>query len=180
MLNNNFVAVFAVFILLLNGCATKNLHMDIQVEANGNPKIQLHGYKTYVWVGATGLLNDPTNKWQTPTRNVAGDIENLIESEMRKLGLTLVDEQEADLAVAYFIGVDKGAMKLRKQPKTEFEILENIPEAALVVSIIDKKTGYVIWISKATAEIQQNISDQAIRKRLDYAISTMFAKIPKD
>lgn len=168
--------LFAAF-LLLTGCAS--VTSDIKVDTAVDPKAKLSGYKTYAWLGAMKMLNDPNHLWETPKIDVAGDIKYLIDRNMRKHGIMLSKPEDADLAVAFFIGVDMQAMKLKTDPKTKKELLQNVPEGALVVVLIDSETGYVIWVGKATAEIQENASPELVRDRLDYAITEMFKKLPK-
>jgi PBP1b-binding outer membrane lipoprotein LpoB len=166
------VALFAAFFLLLSGCAS--VTKDIVVDSAKDPKVNLSGYKTYAWLGAANFLNDPNGSWEPPKFDLAGDIKYLIDREMKKRGITLVEAQDADLAVAFFVGVDMDAQKLKKDPKTKVEMLKNIPKGALVVALVDAETGYVVWIGKATADVQQGATTEVVQERLDYAISQMF------
>lgn len=170
--------ILAAFLLLLAGCAS--MTSDIKVDAAVDPKARLSGYKTYAWLGSMKLLNDPDQRWEAPKIDVAGDIKYLIDRSLRKRGIMLSKPDKADLAVAFFVGVDMEAMQLKTDPKTKKELLQNVPEGALVVVLIDAETGYVIWVGKATAEIQENASPELVRERLDYAITEMFKKLPKD
>ncbi len=173
-----FSVLMAALLLLLTGCAS--VTSDIKVDAAADPKARLSGYKTYAWLGAMKLLNDPEHVWEAPKIDVAGDIKYLIDRNLRKRGIMLSKPEDADLDVAFFVGVDMEAMKLKTDPKTRKQLLQNVPEGALVVVLIDAETGYVIWVGKATAEIQENASPELVRERLDYAITEMFRKLPKD
>ena len=53
------------------------------------------------------------------------------------------------------------------------------PWVPLAVALIDGKTGLAIWGGVATAEIQQNPGPDVIKKRLDYAVTSMFKKLPR-
>jgi hypothetical protein len=44
---------------------------------------------------------------------------------------------------------------------------------------VDADTALAIWAGVATAEIQENPTAETTKKRLDYAVSKMFAKLPK-
>ncbi len=173
-----YSVVFALFVLLLTGCASST--KDIQIETAVDPKVKLSGYKTYAWLGAAGVLNDPEQKWQPPNFDVAGDIKYLIDRGMRKRGVVLTEPENADLAVGFVLGVDMANLKLKKDPETKVEMLKNVPGGALVVVLIDSATGYVIWVGQATADVQVDASDEEVRERLDYAVSQMFKQMPKN
>ena len=126
-----------------------------------------------------GVLNDPEGKWQPPKMNIAEDIKFLIDRELRKRGI-YNNAENPDLAVAFFMGVDMEAMELKTDPKSKQEMLTNVPEAALVVALIDPYTGYWVWLGESEGELQKNPTDEVIRKRLDYAVTEMFKKLPKD
>ena len=171
------VAVLAVVLILMSGCAS--VTSDIIVDAKTAPTVDFSGYKTYAWLGEGAVLNDPDKKWQPPKMNVAGDIKYLIDRELRKRDIySTVSEPE--LAVVFFMGVDMEAMKLKMDPQTKKEMMENVPKAALVIALIDTKTKLVAWIGRATAEIHENPSDEIVRERLDYAVTQMMKKMPKN
>lgn len=179
--------LLAVGIILLNGCAVFNkdkqtkevaaqsVHnvQDIMVDTKINPKTNINGYKSYAWLGAVQELNDPDNKWQPPKMDIAGDIKYLIDRELRKKGIYSATA-DPDLAVAFVLGVDMDAVKLKSDPTTQVDILENIPQGALVVVLIDVETGYAVWVGVAKANIIKGASADLARERLDYAVSNMF------
>ena len=181
-------SLLAACIVLLSGCAACNkdkqeteliTHVvvnnmqDIQVDAKTNPKTNLSGYKTYAWLGAAKALNDPSKKWQPPKMDITGDIKYLIDRELRKHNINSTTV-EPDLAVAFVIGVDMDALELKDDPATQGDILENIPQGALVVALIDIETGYAVWVGVAKANIIEGASAELVRERLDYAVSNMF------
>lgn len=180
--------LLAACIVLLSGCAACNKNkqetevtaqpvvnkmQDIQVDAKTNPKTNLSGYKSYAWLGAAKALNDPSKKWQPPKMDITGDVKYLIDRELRKHNINSATE-EPDLAVAFVIGVDMDALELKDDPATQGDVLENIPQGALVVALIDVETGYVVWIGTAKANIVEGASAELARERLDYAVSNMF------
>ena len=173
-----YTAALTVFILLLSGCASTT--KDIVIDTAADPKVKLSGYKTYAWLGATEILNDPNQNWESPNFDLAGDIKYLVDRGMRNRGIVLTQPENADLAVGFFVGVDMAQMKLKKDPDTKVEMLQNVPGGALVIVLIDTSTGYVVWVGKATAEIKTGASDEVVRERLDYAVSQMFKEMPKN
>ena len=82
--------------------------------------------------------------------------------------------EQPDLAVAFVLGVDMDALELQVDPATGDDILENIPQGALVTVLIDVETGYVVWVGVAKANIIEGASAELARERLDYAVSEMF------
>jgi hypothetical protein len=176
MKNTNFL-VAAMLLLLLSGCAS--VTKDIQIDAAHDQAVKFSGYKSYAWLGDIAALHDPEGKWQPPRMNITEDIKFLIDRELRKHGIYNYAEAP-DLAVVFFIGADMEAMQLKADPKTKQDILSNVPAAALVVALIDAKTEYVVWVGEATGEIQKNLDEATIRKRLDYAVTEIFRKLPKD
>ena len=176
------ITLMAAFFLLLTGCASinkYNLTKDIEVDAASDPKANLSGYKTYAWLGAGEILNDPEKRWKQTDLPIAGDIKYLIDRELRERGINLAEPASADLAVAFFIGIDMEAQKLKKNPDTKVEMLQNIPEAGLIVALIDTKSGFVVWVGEAVGELNKDATDEEVRERLDYAVTEMIKLYPK-
>ena len=173
-----YFTLMAAFFLLLTGCAS--VTKDIKVDAATDPKANLSGYKTYAWLGAGELLNDPNKRWKQTDLPITGDIKYLIDRELRKHGINLSEPANADLAVAFFIGIDMEAQKLKKNPDTKVEMIENVPEAALIIALVDTKSGFVVWVGEAVADLMENPSDKVVRERLDYAVTEMIKLLPKN
>jgi hypothetical protein len=57
--------------------------------------------------------------------------------------------------------------------------LENVPEGAITVVLIDAASGFAIWAGLATGEIQESPEQEVIKQRLDYAVSEMFKLLPE-
>lgn len=168
------LAVMAVFLMIMSGCAS--VTSDIEVDAHAAPLAKLSSYKTYAWLGKGTLLRDPEKKWQPPKMNVAGDIKYLIDRELRKKGI-FSHVTDPDLAVAFFMGIDMKAMKLKVDPETKKEMMQNVPGAALLVVLMDVKTQDVVWMGKATADLQENPTDELVRERLNFAVTEMMKKM---
>jgi len=166
-----------LFAFLISGCAS--VTKDIEIDATADPTIKFSGYKSYGWLAEISGLNDPEGVWQPPKMNIAEDIKFLIDRELRKRGIYSYTENP-DLAVGFFMGVDMEALELKVDPNTKEDILTEVPSAALAIALIDANTGYVVWVGEAMGEIQDNPSDEVIRKRLDYAVTEIFKKLPSD
>ena len=63
-------------------------------------------------------------------------------------------------------------------PDSDIEVLENVPVGALSVILMDAETGLAVWAGVATADIQQDPTVESTKKRLDFAVSEMFSKLP--
>lgn len=169
--------ILFLFTFLIGGCAS--VTKDIEIDSTVDPTIKFSGYKSYGWLAEISGLNDPEGVWQSPKMNIAEDIRYLIDRELRKRGIYSYAENP-DLFVAFFMGVDMEALELKVDPNTKEDILAEVPSAALAVALIDANTGYVVWVGEAMGDIQKNPSDELIRKRLDYAVTEIFKKLPSD
>ena len=58
IMNRNYPTIFIIVLMLLAGCASVPTK-DIQVDAQADPKANFSGYKTYAWLGAAAIVNDP-------------------------------------------------------------------------------------------------------------------------
>ena len=56
-MNKIFIPALAILFTLLTACSS--ITKDIEVEARIDPKVNLSGYKSYTWVAAAEILNDP-------------------------------------------------------------------------------------------------------------------------
>ena len=175
-MNKYCVALFAG-LLLVAGCAT-NVTNDIVVDTEADPKINFKGYTTYTWLSSAAIVYDPEGKWEPPQFDADAEIKFLIDRELRKRGMT-EDSANPDMTVTFAAGIDMSSMEIDIDPESNMTMLENVPLGALVVVLEDANTGLAIWGGLATAEIQQNPGQEAIKRRLDYAVTTMFKKLPK-
>jgi len=109
--------------ILISACAS-SLTKDIEVEAASDPKVNLKAYTSYAWLGSAALLNDPAGKWQTPKFDVSSDIKFQIDSELRAKGLTKVTDQNAEVAMSFFAGVDMEAQGLKVDQQLTLKFLQ--------------------------------------------------------
>jgi hypothetical protein len=164
-------------LLLLTGCAS-SVTKDIMVDADADPKVNFAGYSTYKWLGSAAIVYDPEGQWEPPQFDADAEIKFLIDRELRKRGMTEA-AGNADMIVAFAAGIDMASMEIKVDPESELSTLENVPMGALTVILIDSSTGLAIWGGVATAEIQQSPDQEIIRQRLDFAVSSMFKKLPR-
>lgn len=172
-----YLIILSLIVMALVGCATTPVK-DIHIDSEADPKANFNGYKTYAWLGSAAILNDSTGLWEPPNFDADSEIKFLIDRELRQRGISQ-STAAPDLIVAFALAADMDALKLKTDPDTKMDVLAKVPQGALVVALGDADTGFVIWVGVATAEVQQNTSDQIIKARLDYAVTQLLKRIPK-
>ena len=65
-------------------------------------------------------------------------------------------------------------IEMVEDKETKLQMLQNVPTGSLVIVLIDGVTGNPVWASAALGNVQQEISSDDVRKRLDYAVTQMF------
>jgi len=172
-----YILALSAVLLLLSGCAS-SVTKDIIVDAEADPKANFTGYTSYTWLGSAAIVYDPDGKWEPPQFDADAEIKFLIDRELRKRGMN-EDSVNPDLIVAFAAGIDMSSMEFDIDPESNLTTLGNVPLGALAVILVDADTGVAIWAGIASAEIQQDPSQEAIKKRLDYAVTSMFNQLPK-
>ena len=170
--------VLAILVMawFVTGCSTFPKD-DITVESEANPKVNFSGYKTYAWLAAIGIVEDADGVWEPPKFDADSEIQFLINEALRNRGMSEVNK-DPDIYVAYALGVDMDTLEIKTDPETKLESLENVPQAGLVVMMLDADTGFVNWVSVATGEMK-NLEPEIQKKRLGYVVNTMFKGLPK-
>ena len=164
-------------VLLVSGCAS-SMTSDIKVEAEADPTIKFSGYKTYAWLGSASIVYDPAGKWEPPQFDADTEIKFLIDNEMRNRGFS-EDTANPELIVAFAAGIDMTAMREEVDPNSNIAALQNVPEGALTVVLVDALTGLAVWGGVATADIQQDPDSEVVKQRLAFAVKSMFKQLPK-
>lgn len=170
MIRRHHMALMWV-LLCLAGCAPYTKDIKVRTEIGNNTDLSF--YNTYTWKEIISTLNDPRGQWQPLGFDVEGDIKLLIDRELHNRGLQQSNRQ-AELAVFFQVGANMQALKLKRNPRTEQDVLVNTPDANLMIILSETATGNIIWISKASARIQDNLNVIQVRQRLDYTITEMF------
>jgi hypothetical protein len=171
------ILLFIVGVMLFAGCSSIPTK-DIQIKTQANPKVNFNGYKTFAWLGTAAIVRDPSGQWEPPSFDADTEIKHLIDRELRKRGMS-ENSANPDMVVAFAVGVDMEALKLKVDPKTKMEVLENVPAGGLLVIFIDPSSGFVTWAGAATAQIQEKPDTETVKARLDYVVTKMLKKLPK-
>lgn len=167
----------AFVMVMLTGC-TSVMTKDIEFDVQADPKISFTGYKTYAWLGAAAIVNDPYGQWEPPAFDSDAEIKFLIDRELRKRGMS-ENSTSPDMFVVFAAGIDMDALGLKADPQTKMEKLANVPQGGLLIALVDSESGFVIWVGVATAEIQQNPDTQTVKARLDYVVTQLLKELPK-
>jgi len=176
MMYTRNLSVILIVLLLFAGCATVP-KKDIKINTQADPKANFNGYKTYGWLSGAAIVNDPQGQWEPPSFDADAEITFLIDRELRKHGMS-ENTIDPDMIVAYAAGIDMDVLELKVDPNTKMELLENVPQGGLVIVLIDRQSGFVIWLGVATAEIQESPDTNTVKARLDYAVTRLFKELP--
>jgi hypothetical protein len=176
MLKNRVLSLLAA-VLLVSGCAT-SATKDISVDAEADAKATFSTYKSYSWLGSAAIVYDDAGKWEPPNFDADAEIKFLIDRELRKRGY-VENSVDPDIIVMFAAGIDMDAMQYKVDPQSDIDLLENVPLGALAVVLVDADTENVVWAGLATGEIKQDPSTDVVKQRLDYAVTSMFKKLPR-
>jgi hypothetical protein len=177
MKKSQLARLFIAPLLLMGACAAADTK-DIKIESDVDPKADLKGYQSYAWLRAATIVQDPAGKWEPPQFDADAEIKFLIDRELRKRGIS-EDSVDPDMLVVFAAGIDMDNLRMTVDPESKIRSLQNIPQGALLVALVDAETDVAVWAARATANIQQEPSTETVKKRLDYAVTSMFKKLPR-
>ena len=164
--------------LLLASCAAVNTS-DIEILSEAHPRFQLGGYGSYSWAGSASIVFDSEGRWEPPGYDLDAEIKFLIDTEMRALGL-VENSANADLILGFGTVIDIQSPQLNQDPDSSLELLEqSMPLGALSVTFIDARTGFVVWVGIATADIEETPDPDLSRQRLQYVVTNMLNTLPE-
>ncbi len=175
-----FTALTMALLFSLNACTsmdTSPSYSDITVESDVDPKANFSGYKSYMWMGSSSVLNDPEGQWATPNFDVNAEIKLLIDNSLRSKNMNETT-QKSDVIIGFALGVNMANVEYKENPDKTFKTLEAAPKGALIIIMVDAQTGVVIWASSAKADIKGGTGESA-KTRLKYAVEKMLDTIPK-
>ncbi len=164
-------ALLAAGLVTMSGCSA--MTKDIKVMSETSSKVNLSGYKTFSWLPVANILVDEKSQY----KGRGYDINDYIESQITKVLLNsdrTMEQANPDFLVTYIFGADMDAVKAKLDDEGK-EILNNVPQAALVTMCMDAKTLKVIWAASAEADIKKDSSDEESKERIEYAVEEMFS-----
>jgi hypothetical protein len=170
-----FLRSLLLAVLLPTVIACTTLTSDIKVETFAQPDTNPSAYKSYAWAGSAQVVFDPVGQWEQPTLDTDEEVRFVINRELRNSGLVQV-ETDPDLYVGFAAGVDTSVLELKEDPDNKEKMVPtNVPKAALVIAMIDARTGYTVWLGYAEGNAQNQQSIENIRKRIDFAVTEILA-----
>ncbi|VAW52773.1 hypothetical protein MNBD_GAMMA06-1101 [hydrothermal vent metagenome] len=164
----SIIASIIASIFFITSCAT--LTQDIKVEIHADSGADFSTFKSYAWASSEQIVFDPIGQWEQPTLNTDKEVKFNINQELRAKGL-FETQDNPDLLVTFSAGVDMTHMELKQNPDSPKNVLTNAPKAALVIALIDTRTGYTVWLGFAEGDVQPQQTIENIRARIDYAVS---------
>ena len=102
----------------------------------------------------------------------------LIDRELRARGWTEVTENPSAL-LAYGVLADYETLKVKIDPNGDLVFEDQVPVGALFVALMDPEIEGAVWIGAAAAEILEKPESEAVKKRLDHAVTHIIATLPK-
>jgi hypothetical protein len=170
MKNLFLVSIF----MFLSSCASFPKD-DIKISAESDSKFNLKSYKAFTWHDSIGIINDPEGKWKPKDLDVDAELTAFITRELTERNIK-ESRTYADVIVSYQLGINMVALKKQVDSDSKMAVLKNIPHGALVITLVDSQTGFVVWAALATAEIHK-LSPEQSKNRLDYVVTEMFKKL---
>jgi len=167
--------VLLLFLFTLNACVSTNNIRDIKVTQYTSNKVNMRGYKTYAPLFEGGYLEDSQGTWVPRNMDINAEIQALTKAQLDRRGKSQV-LVNPDFYVGYVVGVDIDSLKEKVNRKGQSELV-NIPSTGLAIMFIDANNGDLIWMSVAEGDLKENLSTEAIKKRISYAINKMFKHI---
>lgn len=170
--------VLLAFLAFCSLACSKVPTSDIRTQVAMNPKIQFSAMKSYDWSEGLGVLVDETATWQGPGFNAAEEVRFLVDENLRARGM--VQSDTPDLYVTFLIVANVQQLHTVKDAQGQaLDRLEGVGEGALVIELIDARTGQTVWLGGAEAELRTGYTDDQRRKRLSYAVSELLAQLPR-
>ena len=170
------LSIVVLVALTTLGCASP--FKDIRVKTQANPKVEFGGYQSYAWAMAAAVVRDPEREWAPPNLDIAGEIEFLVNRELRARGMTEVSDSP-DVLVLYAVGVDMKALNVVEDPKDDSVQFEEVPKGGVVVVLADPESLSAMWVGSAVADLMEEPTAELGKKRLDYAVKKMFNELPR-
>jgi len=161
----------AFLLILISGCG--GLTQDIKVESATSQKVNLDGYKSYAWLAAVNLMVDQNSTYKRRGYSINEYIKSQVNKQLLNNG-RIESNSTPDFFISYVVGVNMDAVKEKVDDEGK-KSLENIPEAALAIILIDAKTKEIIWLAAAEATPNENHTDAESKERIDFAITKMFS-----
>lgn len=159
------------------GCA-KGSTSDIKSQFVAAPDFDASTYTTFGWAAGAVVSKDPLMAWSDSELDFFEETKFLIDEKLRQRGLTVSNEPE--LYVSFLLLNDTKQLKeVEAERAGELPKLAGVGEGALVIEIVDAKTGITVWLGAVTAETDSSRNTETKKKRLRYAVEELLGKLDR-
>lgn len=149
---------------------------DVDIKAAQDPNVNMSALKSYAWLGAVGVLNDPSGRWAPPDLDMGAELKFLIDRELRDRGFTIA-ANNPDVLIGFAVAVDMEALEALENRHSNLRELRNVPQGGLFIHMINATTGQAIWAGAASGEVLENPTPEEAQKRLEAVIKKVFAEL---
>ena len=172
------IAILAAAALaILSGCATTDAEFaDIDLITEVHPRFDLSNYGSYAWEGNASIIYDPEGRWEPPAYDLDDEVRFLVDSELREKGL-VQSSTRPDLLASFGIAIQFEDLPFNRDPSEEMEVIDEVPQGALVIYLIDPNLGYAVWAGLAAADVDETPDNDLSRRRLQYAVSNLLSSL---
>ncbi len=159
--------------VLLSGCATTDSDFDdIDLITRIHPRFDLSSYGSYSWQGNASIFFDQEGRWEPPDYDLDEEIKFLVDTELRGHGL--VESSTApDLMANFIIAIQIDELPFNRDPNEEMPVLAEVPQGALVITLVDTNLGYAVWAGLGVADVNETPDNDTSRRRLQYVVSNL-------
>lgn len=165
--------------LLISGCAsTVDPDIaDIDLITEVHPEFNLLNYGSYAWQGNASLVYDPNGSWEPPAYDMDDEIRFVIDTQLREHGL-IQAASSPDLLASFAIAIQMEDLPFNRDPNEAMPNIEDVPQGALVITLVDPDLGYAVWVGLAVADASVAPETRLSLKRLNYAVSELLGTLP--
>lgn len=167
------LAIVAVWLLIITGMLAAQ-----DVKYNAMPGTDFSKFHTYKWVVV------PNAKY--PNQIVDAQIKDAVNSQLSAKGLTVTDNDKADLYVAYQVSVAKQQQwnaygmggGLRWGGGMATATSSTIDIGTLVLDMYDPTTKQLVWTGSATKTLNPSSNQEKNQKNLNNAMAKLLKNYP--
>ncbi|MCH2110916.1 MAG: DUF4136 domain-containing protein [Polyangiaceae bacterium] len=173
------LVLIAVCLSLQAVACAKVDYSDIQTQAKVDPDADLSRLKSFAWLGGMSVLEDPQGYWVESGLDLNEEVQGFIKNELRKKGFT--ETLNSPDAFVSFLIVNEvhELLELQRSRGSQMPTLVGIGQGALLIELVDAKSGRTLWIGAAVADTQSNRSESAVRARIEHAVKSIFEEMPR-
>ncbi len=159
--------------------ACASMHGVIHVESIADPDLDPQSYRSYAWLGYTGVVHDENGRWAPVDIGIGQWLRTSIDAEMQEQGFHL-DENAPDILIQCMIVIDEDASDTEiTSRRVTLGPNINIPSGSLLLEWIDPKDDRSLWLAFAEAKDLNSRDQTKLESRLKYAIHRLFKQLPR-